>query len=481
MKKLEFTFLLTIAVTASVIGHRVEAQAVWPSFLGQGRTEALDVSSLPLTWGPDDGRRWKAKITGKGQSSPIVWGDTIYVTSIDGDMKETCIVTALDLKTGDEKWRKTFDSAMPLRANYFQSRSAPTPLADGQHLVAFFETGTLVGLDSTTGEVQWQRSLVKDYGPFESTIGLATSPVGLGEHAFLMIDHEGESYLLAIDKASGETVWRTPRFSRRSYASPAIIRIGDCDQIVCSSDGSVDGYDPETGEQLWTFEDIGANSSNTPLQAGENTVLIGASAGMQGANLRDAVESNLCLRIDPAGDGFEPHVCWKTQKATTTFASPMAHEGYAYWLTNVGVLYCYELETGTRVYRKRAGEQCWVTPVAVDDRVYLFGKGGTTTVIASGPEFKVLAENELWDLDSIPSTDPGAFSSQAQSRGRPGGSDIVSGGGRPPMSAEDLESARAGGENQFADPVQYGVAFTKDAILVRTGSEIHCLASGESP
>ncbi|QDT10463.1 PQQ-binding-like beta-propeller repeat protein [Planctomycetes bacterium K23_9] len=530
---------LVIAAVVQLSALPAMGQAVWPAFLGQGKTQETHVDALPLTWSPSKNVRWKTTIPGKGQSSPVVWGDTAYVTSIAGNMKETCIVTAISITTGQQEWSREFESAMPTRSNYFQSRSAPTPVVDDNHVVAFFETGSLVGINRKTGNTAWQRSLTTDYGAFESTIGLATSPVQLHDRVFLMIDHEGESYLLAVDKLSGETIWRTERFSRKSYASPSIIDINGSPQIVCSSDGSVDGYDPKTGKQLWTFEELGANSSNTPLLASKDSVLIGASPGMRDVNMADARESNLCLRIVAQDDGFKPQVQWKSEKAVTTFASPMAHIGYAYWVTNAGVVFCYEVESGELMYRKRAGEQCWVTPIGVGDRVYLFGKGGQTTVLAAGPDFRVLAENELWDLDSIPATDPGQFSGRggrppasdaaAKNRGasltaaspdaqpeaagpddaesenarpdvadsdaepsqRPGRPASATAGkpsvteGNPadvakakPMDGKEIEAARTRGENRFADPVQYGVALTADAILIRTGSQLHCISKG---
>ncbi|KLU07194.1 hypothetical protein RISK_000995 [Rhodopirellula islandica] len=481
------------------------AQAVWPAFLGQGSSESLEAEKLPLNWSPGKNVRWKQSIVGKGQSSPVVWGDTAYVTSIQGDMKETCVVMAIALADGQVKWTREIESATPVRSNYFQSRSAPTPVVDQNHVVAFFETGNLVGIDRHSGEPLWERSLADETGVFQSDIGLASSLAQHGPNAFVLIDHEGDSYLMAVNKATGETAWKTERFSRKSYASPTILQIGGKAQIVCSSDGSVDGYSPETGEQLWTFEDIGANTSNTPPAMLENMVLVGASNGMQDARAVEARESNLCLRIDGDGSQFQPEVAWKTTKATTTFASPIAHQGLAYWITTAGVLYCFDLESGDLVYRKRAGEQCWVTPVGIGDRIYLFGKGGETTVIAAGPEFNVLAENELWDIDSIPATSSGQFAGPRSGKGgRPGSGQ--GGGSRPtestsaeaastedaegeqksensearkPMSDDAIEAARQRGENQFADPVQYGVAFTHDAILIRTGSELHCIATGE--
>ncbi|WDQ14615.1 PQQ-binding-like beta-propeller repeat protein [Rhodopirellula sp. P2] len=501
-----FFAIATLASSLCTPWQAAFGQAVWPAFLGQGSSETFQAEKLPLNWSPGENVRWKQAILGKGQSSPVVWGDTVYVTSIQGEMKETCVVMAIALADGQVKWTRQIESATPVRSNYFQSRSAPTPVVDEKHVVAFFETGNLVGIDRNSGELLWERSLPDETGVFQSDIGLASSLAQHGSNAFVLIDHEGDSYLMAVNKGSGETAWKTERFSRKSYASPAILQIGSKAQIVCSSDGSVDGYSPETGEQLWTFEDIGANTSNTPPAVLENMVLVGASNGMQDARAVEARESNLCLRIDGDGKQFQPEVAWKTTKATTTFASPIAHQGLAYWITTAGVLYCFDLESGELVYRKRAGEQCWVTPVGIGDRIYLFGKGGETTVIAAGPEFNVLAENELWDIDSIPATSSGQFAGPRSGKG--GRPDSRKGGGsrptesanaqpsvtknaegepkpedsaaRKPMDDDAIEAARQRGENQFADPVQYGVAFTQDAILIRTGSELHCIANSEA-
>lgn len=504
-----FFAIATLAWALCMPWRAAVGQAVWPAFLGQGTSETFEAEKLPLNWSPGENLRWKQTILGKGQSSPVVWGDNVYVTSIEGDMKETCVVMAIALADGKVQWTREIESATPVRANYFQSRSAPTPVVDENHLVAFFETGNLVGIERNSGELLWERSLSDETGPFQSDIGLASSLAQHGDKAFVLIDHEGDSYLMAVDKATGETAWKTERFSRKSYASPAILQIGGKPQIVCSSDGSVDGYSPETGEQLWTFEDIGANTSNTPPAVLEDRVLVGASNGMQDARAVEARESNLCLRIEGDGKQFQPEVAWKTTKATTTFASPMAHQGLAYWVTTAGVLYCFDLDSGKLVYRKRAGEQCWVTPVGIGDRIYLFGKGGETTVIAAGPKFKVLAENELWDIDSIPATSSGQFAGPRTGKGGKPEAGNAHGGrssesGRPtdsanpqttaangeresddpkprkPMSEEAIAAARERGENQFADPVQYGVAFTRDAILIRTGSELHCLANSET-
>ena len=296
-----------------------------------------------LSWSPTEHIAWKTKLAGKGQSSPVVWGNTAYLTSIEGSMKEKCHIQALDLANGDVRWTRTLSASQTIRSNYFQSRSAPTPVVDANQIIAFFETGNLVAVNHA-GEVLWERSLTDEYGPFESTIGLAASPIQHEDSVILLVDHEGASYLLSVAKKTGETNWKVDRDSRVSYASPSIIPIAGQPHVVCSSAGSIEGFDPKDGTRLWSFDAVGGNSQNTPLAFGDGYFLIGASPGMHDEREAVARESNLCMQVVKTDSGYEPKVLWKTTKALTTFASPIAYQGHAYWVTKAGVLYCYDLK-----------------------------------------------------------------------------------------------------------------------------------------
>ena len=388
---------LILVLTCCLAG----APDAWPAFLGQGAS-AVDPASIPLNWSPTENIAWTANIPGKGQSSPVIWGDSVFVTSIEGSMKDKCHLVALSLADGHELWRKEFESPQTTRSNYFQSRSAPTPVVDGDRVYAFFETGILVACSQSTGEVVWQRSLTEEYGAFESNIGLAASPILVNGTLAVLIDHEGPSYLLGLNPQTGENLWKTDRTSRTSYASPSAVTIAGEPQIVCSSAGSIDGYDPKTGEMLWTYEEnIGGNRSGAALQISDGTFAIGASPGMHNEKEEEAKNTNFVMHVEKVNGKFVPKVQWKTEEAMPSFNSPMAHNGYAYWVNKVGVVYCFDLKTGEKCYTSRTNGICWVTPVGLGDRVYLFAKDGKTTVLATGPEFKILAENQLWDPDKV--------------------------------------------------------------------------------
>lgn len=505
------TLLLTVAMSAP--------PSNWPAFQGQGAS-AIDAQSIPLKWSPTENIAWSAKLPGKGQSSPVIWGDKVFVTAIDGSMKDRCHVVALNLTDGTVAWKQTANAAQTVRSNYFQSRSAPTPTVDEHAVYAFFETGNLMAV-SHTGELLWQRNLTEEYGAFESNIGLASSLLALPNAIVVLIDHEGPSYLLAVDKQTGKNLWKTERDSRVSYSSPALVPVEGGFHIVCSSAGSVDGYDPATGAQLWSYsENIGGNRSATPLPLGNGRFVIAASPGMHNENEAEAKQSNGIMAIEKSADGFTAKVLWQTSEAMPAFNTPTVYRGLAYWVNRAGVVFCFNAETGEKHYAKRIGQGCWATPVGIGDHLYIFGKDGLTTVLKASPEYELVAENQLWDPEKTatesmarnraagraegqgesghgehresarkPSTTQTADQKTGEANSAPpvasknDGADTPrrgSGGGRPAMTAEQEKAAREQGDNRFADPVQYGVAVVNGSLIIRTGEVVYCVRQTSS-
>ncbi len=184
-----------------------------------------------------------------------------------------------------------------------------------------------------------------------------------------------------------------------------------------------------------------------------------------------ASKSNLCMQVVKLEQGYRASVLWRAEKVMTTFASPMVHRGLAYFITKAGVVYCLDAETGEHRYFKRIKQQCWATPIGIDDRVYFFGKDGSTSVLSSGPEYQLLSENQLWDPSISPPTSPGGGRSVGHEHEK----------GLEPTKSDDAsrkqreQEAREQGENRFADPVQYGVAMTDRGIIVRTGEVLYCI------
>lgn len=413
------------------------APAAWPGFL-QADPHAIDAGAIPVTWAPDSNIRWQINLDGYGQSTPVVFGDRLFVTSVKGPMKDACLVTAYRLDDGSQLWQHAIDSSDKVESNTYVSRAAPTPVVDAERVIGFFESGDIVSL-SHDGQVLWQRSLSQEDGAkFQNRFGLAASPTQDDDSVFVLIDHEGPSYLVAIDKRTGKDQWRVERTSRVSWSSPILLTLCGQPQIVVSSAGSVDGYDPETGQLLWTLGGVGGNTAASPVAAGSDSFLIGASGGSRGETTREAAESNGLVRVRKTEDGFQAEKVWLAEKAMSTFASPVAYRGLGYWVNRSGVVFCFDLETGEQAFTERIAESCWATPLPVGDRIYFFGKAGETTVIEAGRDFKQLSVNRLW----------------------------------APEASEAADSERP----NFGGRTQYGVAATNDSLLLRTGDILYRIA-----
>lgn len=423
----------------------------WPSFLGVGGSWASSTTAsgnLPQQWSPVQGISWQAELVGHGQSSPVAWGDRLFFTSVAGAKKDQYFVSCLSLKNGAQLWQQTVQNGSPVENSLYVSRAAPTPVVDGQQLVAVFESGNCIALDHD-GNILWQRDLNQTHGPFIAEFGLGASPCQDADRVFVLLEHDGPSHLIALDKRTGELAWAAPRGPRRSWSSPMLIEIANEKQIVVSSAGSIDGYEPTSGKLLWSFSDIGGNTGTTPLDCGAGKFLVGASPGRQGENAAQAATSNCLMQIDREGTGWQVTKLWHNADASPSWASPILHRGLAYWVNRVGVVCCINAETGQTVYQGRSKQSCWATPFAVGDRIYLFGKDGLTTVIAAGETFKILAENRLWPEDAPP----------------------------PDASLQTQESTaeRQKAAAMFSGPTVYGYAVVGAQFIIRIGNRVYCV------
>ncbi|MHB8969355.1 MAG: outer membrane protein assembly factor BamB family protein [Pirellulaceae bacterium] len=382
--------------------------SVWPSFLGAGASPIV-ADSVPLEWAPDRNIAWKTDLPGEGQSSPVVWHGHVYLTTVEGPMKDTNHVLAFDLTAGQLLWKHSFPTSQKVEKTLYVSRAAPTSAADAQGVYAFFESGDLVALDHE-GKVRWERSLTKDFGPFQNKFGIGSSLAQTEDAIIVLADHEGPSYALTIRKADGKNLWKTDRGSRVSWSSPAIVTVAGVPQLVISSAGSVDGYDLSNGKQLWTLGDLGGNTATTPIPFGDGWFLVGASPGEREQFASVAPKSNIAVRITAEGGKMRAAKVWTAEKALASFASPRVYQGLAYWVNQVGVVFCFDAHTGEKKFNARLAQSCWATPVGIGDRIYFFGKDGTTTVLAAGPVHKQLAVNDIWRPEDvkIESGDPAA-------------------------------------------------------------------------
>ncbi|MCA9175823.1 MAG: DUF1668 domain-containing protein [Planctomycetales bacterium] len=365
----------------------------WTSFQNGGHIVAA--GPCPANWSPTRGLAWQQKLAGYGQSSPVAAAGQIYVTSQAGKQKEQLLVQALQLDTGKELWRHELKNSSPEESTNYVSRAAPTPVCHAGGVIALFEGGNLVSLDKD-GQVRWERDLVADYGPIKSRHGIGASLEQDEHRLFVWIERESDPYVAALDKDSGKTIWKSAGIGKTCWSSPRLAPIGGLTHLVLSGAGAVVGYDPENGKELWRFNDVSGNTTATPVSVGDGRLLIGASEGR--GEEAGAGSTNGVLEVRPIdGGGFQPTWLWKAGKASSSFGSPVVHDGLAYFVNRVGVVFCLDATTGEELYASRSAGSIWATPIVSNDLLYLFGKDGRTTVIKTGRKHEQVAVNSLWD------------------------------------------------------------------------------------
>lgn len=426
-----FSFAVCVLFSAGFSAFAVDN---WASFQNGGNLELS--TKAPLRWSPKEGVAWSKNLAGYGQSAPIIWKDHIYITWCAGANKEELMVQALNLKTGESIWKQKVANSSPQESTNYVSKAAPTPVADKQGVIAFFEGGNLIAL-THEGKTRWQRDLVKDYGKIESRHGLASSLEQNDEHVFVWVERAETPYLLAVSKKTGETVWKSAGLAVTSWSSPRLVPVGSSHHLVLSGSGKIAGYDPKTGQRLWAMEEISNNSTPTPIPLGDGKFLIGASEG-RGSQTSSPARSNGVIQISKKDDGeFIAEFVWTAKKATSSFGSPIAANGNAYFVNRTGVLFCLDLKTGEQKYAERIAGSIWATPIQSPKGIYFFGKDGQTTVVDSGDEFKVLVENAIWQ--------------QAKGKETP----------------------------SFGGPVLYAASFAGGRLVLRRGDQVYCVGEAE--
>lgn len=452
---IRWAMCLTLVVGAG------ESPDCWSAFRNGGGSRSA-ARNLPIKWSPDSGIAWQRELPGYGQSCPVVWNGGVFLTAVEGPMKENCLVLALDARSGQEQWSRTFAASTTATSNFMVSRAAPTPVVDQSGLYVSFEGGDFIGL-SHRGEVKWQRSLTKEYGEFENHHGVGSSLAQTEYAVVVLIDHRGPSYLLAVDKATGENLWKVERESRMSWTSPIVVEMQGKEQVVVSSNGTVDGYDAATGKLLWTLDDIGGNSIPSASASGDR-LFIGASLS-EYAPSANAARSNCCLELQEEDGDFRCKVLWRAEKAFCHYASPLPYRDCVYHVNKVGAVQCLDIETGARNYVHRIDGPCWATPVAVRDHVYFFAKNGVTTIIKAGPTFAKVATNALWDPDNPPEAERYVAVDKAE----------VEKTVQPFSNGRGVRTRRDASRERYQDPIVYGVAVTDDSFFIRTGTRLYCV------
>lgn len=396
MSRLPF-FLITaisIAALAPVSGQ-------WPQFRGPEGLGTAPGANPPLTWSEAKNVRWKTAIHGKGWSSPVILDNQVWLTTATEDGRELSAL-ALDHETGRILHDlKLFQVEKPQYAHPFNSYASPTPVMErGRVYVTFGSPGT-AAIDTKTGKVLWERRDL-ECNHFR---GAGSSPIIFRNLLIMHYDGSDVQYLVALDKRTGKTVWKTDRSIdfkdldkngqpmadgdlRKAYATPHVITVNGQPLLISLGAKAAYGYNPRTGEELWRLEERTSHStSSRPLFA----------FGMVFYTTGWATGQVLAIRPDGRGDVTESHVVWRVTRGASRKPSLLLVDDLIYVINDGGILNALEAKTGQVVWTNRIGNAFSASPVAAAGRAYFFDEEGQTTVIQAGREFKVLATNTLDD------------------------------------------------------------------------------------
>ncbi len=374
--------LRSLALTAALAGFGAaqDGSVRWTGFRGGKEVNVSRAARLPLTW-DDDSVAWRVTTRGFGQSSPVIWDGTVFLTSVEGAMKETIHVTALGLEDGAERWSRAFESAEKFEWNGYVAKAAPTPAVDGERLYVFFDSGDFLAL-THAGETVWHRKLGSEYGTVGGNHGVGNSVLLTDRAVVVLLARRTYSYLLAVDPATGENLWKADREPGVAWSTPVLTPSGD--EIVVSASGRVESFDASTGERRWVFEDLDGNNVASPTVTPEMVIVGGLS-----------VEANLAIRRGGTGPLDPSSVAWKARSASN-FGSPFLYRDCVYWVNPAGVARCLAPESGTVRWTHRLPASTWATPLGHRNHVYFFTEGGVTEVLGASAESpEVVATNYL--------------------------------------------------------------------------------------
>lgn len=413
------TTAVILWVTPSLI-----ADANWPQFRGPNAGGVADGYETPTEWDVPGGKnvKWKTAIPGLGHSSPVIWGDRVFVTTAVSSKGESFLkvglygespdhpeqyehdyrVYCLNRETGEVIWQRSAYNGVPeVKRHVKASHANPTPATDGKHLIVSFGSEGLYCYDMD-GSLLWKRDLgILDSGPVEVADlqwGYAGSPVIHDGRVIIQVDVRGPSYVAALDAAKGKDIWRTPRNDHPTWSTPTVVTTGSRKQIVCNGYKHVAGYDFETGKEIWHLSGGGDVPVPTPIQAHDLIFITNAHGGDAPVYaIRTSATNDISLKDRATSN---EHIQWAHMRIGNYMQTPLVYGDHLYCCRDSGIMAVYDARTGEKQYRARlaGGMGFTASPVAADGKVYFTSEEGDVFVIKAGPKHELLAHNKLGEI-----------------------------------------------------------------------------------
>jgi outer membrane protein assembly factor BamB len=376
---------MRLLIVALLIGQ-------WPQFRGPDGNGVSSATGLPLAWSETENVRWKTPIHGKGWSSPVVLGERVWMTTATPDGRQLYVV-AVDKRTGKIALDlKVFDVEHPQAAHDFNSYASPTPVAeDGRVYVTFGSPGT-AAIDARTGAVLWTRRDL-ECNHFR---GAGSSPILFGDLLIMHFDGSDVQYVVALDKRTGRTVWKTSRSIdfrdiepngkpkadgdfRKAFATPQVIAWQGRQVLISLGSQAAYAYDPRTGQELWRLEERAQFSSSTRPLFGDGLVYYATG-----------FDRGQVVAVRPDGT-----VAWRAARGAPNKPSMLLLGDLIFMANDTGIVTCLDAKSGSEVWHARIPDSYSASPVAAEGRIYFFSEDGRTTVIEAGRSFTVLGESAL--------------------------------------------------------------------------------------
>lgn len=386
-----------------ILVSAARAGDTWPQWRGPLATGAATEADPPLEWSETKNIKWKAAIPGEGDSTPIIWGDKVFIlTAVPKGGQEVLgktetptqpyqfTVICFDRKTGKILWQKIAREEVPNEGHQqSNTHASASPVTDGECLIAFFGSHGLYCYD-LDGNLKWQ----KDFGKMKTRMGFGegASAALSGDVVVVPWDHEGEDFVVGLDKHTGKEIWRQKRNEPTGWTTPLVVDFGGKKQVVLNASGKVRSYDLLTGEQVWECGGQTANAIPTPVSANG---MIYVTSGFRGSALQ-------AIKLGKTGDltGTDA-IIWHHEKDTPYVPSPLLSGNLLYVVGgNNAILSCFEAKTGAVQYEHERLEgiySIYASPVAAKGRIYVLSREGVCVVLKDGAKPEVLAKNKVDD------------------------------------------------------------------------------------
>lgn len=420
-----FFLLLWMSSNAFASDKASEYDRYWPQWRGPKATGVAPHGEPPVEWSESKNIRWKIQVPGKGLATPVIWEKQIFVlTAVETDKKADpervqqlreelpawrrnsghlpsnvlqFQIYSIDRETGERLWTRTVRETVPHEGTHIDgSWASNSPVTDGVTVIAYFGSYGLSAFDMQ-GDLQW----TKDLGDMQTRndFGEGSSPALYENKLIINWDHEGDSFIVVLDKNTGEEIWRRDRDEVTSWSTPLVVEHDGKPQVIVNATGKVRGYDLETGNVLWESDGMTVNTIPSPVY---DDGMVYVTSGFRGSALQ-AIQLS-----EASGDITDSDaIAWRYDRDTPYVPSPLLYKNALYFIkVNSGILSCFNATNGERYYGPQRLEDItgiYASPVAADGRVYIVGRNGVSLVLQHGPEYKVLSKNTLDDrFDASP-------------------------------------------------------------------------------